>query len=121
MDILLDEETHDVAFSNTEITVTTEQKQSVAQLLKIKLFTFSGEWFLDTANGVPYYQQIFGKVRSKEAIDAIFRAKISEEVDVLEITEFDSTLSDDRTYTLSFRVRTTLGQVTDNIQIEIGA
>ena len=121
MDILLDEETHDLVFNNSSVTVTTKQKQSVAQLLKIKLFTFLGEWFLDTDNGVPYYQKIFGKVRSKEAIDAIFRAKIVEEPDVVEITEFESTLSADRTYSLKFRVRTTLDQVTDSIVIELGA
>lgn len=121
MDLQLDEETHDIVFNNNIVTVTTEQKQSVAQLLKIKLLTFLGEWFLDTDNGVPYYQQIFGKVRSKAAVDAIFRQKISEEPEVVEIVEFESEISADRTYSLKFRVRTTLDQITDSIQIDVGA
>ena len=121
MDLLLDAETHDIVFDNSGATATTEQKQSVAQLLKIKLLTFLGEWFLNTDNGVPYYQQIFGKVRSKAAVDAIFREKILEEPEVLELVEFESSINAERTYSLTFRVRTTLGQITDSINIDVGA
>ena len=121
MDLLLDEDTHDVVFDNSTTTVTNEQRQSVAQLLKIKLLTFLSEWFLDTTAGVPYYEQIFGKVRSKAAIDAIFRAQIESEPAVLEIVDFDSTLDGTRTYSLRFRVRTTLDQITEFISLDVGA
>lgn len=121
MDILVDPDTGDVVYDNTQVTVTEEQRQSVAQKLTIKLQTFLGEWFLNTANGVPYYQEIFGKVRSKSTIDIIFREKISEEPDVIEITEFNSEITPDRTYRLTFRVRTSLNQITDNISVSIGA
>lgn len=126
MDMLLDNDPlsptyGDLIYDNSSVTVTSSQAESVAQKLTIKLRTFLGEWFLNTANGVPYYQQIFGKVRSKAAIDSIFMEKIAEEPDVVELVEFTSEISNDRTYTISFRVRTTLGQITDQINISVGA
>lgn len=126
MDMLLDNDPlssnyGDLIYNNSSATVTTNQAESVAQKLTIKLRTFLGEWFLNTANGVPYYQQIFGKVRSKVTIDSIFIEKIVEEPDVVELVEFTSEISNDRTYTISFRVRTTLGQITDQVNISVGA
>lgn len=121
MDLLVDQDTGDLVYDNTKVTVTEEQRQSVAQKLQIKLQTFLGEWFLNTASGIPYYEQIFGKVRSKSSIDLIFQQKILEEPDVVEITEFTSEITSGRSYNLSFRVRTTLNQITNNINIEIGA
>lgn len=126
MDMLLDNDPlsptyGDLIYDNSSVTVTGSQAKGVAQKLTIKLRTFLGEWFLNTANGVPYYQQIFGKVRSKATIDSIFIEKIVEEPDVAELVEFTSEISNDRTYTISFRVRTTLGQITDQVNISVGA
>lgn len=126
MDMLLDNDPlsptyGDLIYDNSSVTVTGSQAEGVAQKLTIKLRTFLGEWFLNTANGVPYYQQIFGKVRSKATIDSIFIEKIVEEPDVAELVEFTSEISNDRTYTISFRVRTSLGQITDQVNISVGA
>ena len=111
----------DVVYDNTTVTVTGSSAESVAQRLTVKLNTFLGEWFLNTTTGVPYYQQIFGKVRSKAAIDIIFQQQISSEPGVLEITDFFSDISSGRTYSLSFRVRTTQNQITETITINVGA
>jgi enolase len=111
----------DVVYDNTKVTVTGGTAEAVAQRLTIKLNTFLGEWFLNTTTGVPYYQQIFGKVRSKAAIDIIFRQQISSEPGVLEITDFFSDISAGRTYSLTFRVRTTQNQITETITINVGA
>lgn len=126
MDMLLDNDPlsptyGDLIYDNSSVTVTGNQAGGVAQKLTIKLRTFLGEWFLNTATGVPYYQQIFGKVRSKATIDSIFIEKIVEEPDVAELVEFTSEILNDRTYTISFRVRTTLGQITDQVNISVGA
>ena len=116
MDIQLDELTHDVVFNNSNITLTAGIKDSVAQRLKIKLLTFLGEWFLDTTNGMPYIQQIFGKVKNKSTIDAIFQQKILEEPGVLSITSFESTLGTDRRYSVKFSCLTSEGE-TDGITL----
>lgn len=111
----------DVIYDNSMATTTEDLGVSVAQKLTIRLTTFKGEWFINTGHGVPYYQEIFGKVRNKETIDLIFQQQILQEPAVVEITEFSSEIAPNRTYSLNFRVRITSGQVTDNIQINLGA
>lgn len=111
----------DVIYDNTGATTTLDQADSVAQKLKIKCSTFKTEWFINTDNGIPYYQEIFGKVRNKQTIDLIFQRAILEEPDVVELVEFTSSIDNGRTYNIQFRVRTTLGQITNNIQVNAGA
>ncbi len=119
MDILVSNETGDVVYTNADIPpVTDEQRLDVAQRLRIKLQTYLGEWFLNIETGVPYYERILRKGVRKQDIDVIFQTLILEEPDVLEITEFSSTLSGAREYELSFRVRVA-GGTTDQIVIEV--
>lgn len=121
MDLLLDPVTHDLVFVNGQATVTQTQSEIVTQRLKIILYTFLGEWFLDTSIGVPYFQQVFGKVRSKSAIDVIFQNIISNDEGVVEIREFSSDLSTgDRGYTMTFKVRCNDDTITDDITITVG-
>lgn len=121
MDLLLDPLTHDMVFTNGKTEVTQTQAEIVAQRLKITLYTFLGEWFLDRDVGIPYYQQIFGKVRSKSAIDVIFQNAISADPGVAEIKEFASSLgSANRGYTMTFKVRAIDDTVTDDITINVG-
>ena len=121
MDLLLDPTTNDLIFVNGQATVTQTQSEIVAQRLKITLYTFLGEWFLDTSIGVPYFQQIFGKIKSKAAIDVIFQNIISADEGVVEIKEFTSTLGTaDRGYTMTFKVRVSDDTVTDDITISVG-
>lgn len=121
MDLLLDPNSHDIVFVNGFPSVTQSQGEIVAQRLKIALYTFLGEWFLDETIGVPYFQQIFGKVRSKSAIDVIFQNIISNDEGVVEIREFTSSMSSgDRGYTMTFKVRVADDTVTDDITISVG-
>lgn len=121
MDLLLDPLTNDLVFVNGVTSVTQTQSEIVAQRLKITLYTFLGEWFLDTTIGVPYFQQIFGKVRSKAAIDVIFQNVISADAGVVEIREFTSSMSTgDRGYTMTFKVRVSDDTITDAINISVG-
>lgn len=118
MDIKLSDD-NDILFDNSDNpAVTGEERQDVAQRLTIKLQTYLGEWFLNNTVGVPYHTRVFQKGVKKENVDIIFQSLILEEPDVLSITEFSSTLSPERVYTLSFRVRVASG-VTDAITIEV--
>ncbi len=119
MDILVSNETGDVVYTNADIPpVADEQRLDVAQRLRIKLQTYLGEWFLNIETGVPYYERILRKGVRKQDIDVIFQALIREEDGVLEIVEFESTLSPSREYNMRFRVRTDEG-TTATINIEI--
>lgn len=116
MDILLDPVSHDCVFINGACPVTTERTEVVAQRLKIKLLSFTGEWFLDLGYGVPYWQRILGKKNKKGDVDLIFQQAILEERGVKEITFFESSLVN-RVYSMSFRVKVTTGDETSTITI----
>ncbi|WYN05062.1 hypothetical protein ISREJYDI_CDS0097 [Pseudomonas phage UNO-G1W1] len=105
MDLLLNTDTGDIIFQNGLCPVTQLQADVVAQRLRIKLYTFYGEWFLDGTIGVPYIQQIFGKVRKKSTVDLIFQGIISNDPGVIEIVSFTSEISPQRGYTMTFTVR----------------
>lgn len=120
MDILLDEDTHDAIFLNGATPVTPNLLGSLKQRLKVKLLTFKGEWFLDTNYGTPYFQQIFGKNRSKGAIDLIFRELIQDDEDVVNIIRFESEISSDRTYALTFSVKSRTGETLEIESLEVG-
>jgi len=120
MDILLDETTHDALFINGATPTTSSIADGLKQRLKIKLLTFKGEWFLDINYGTPYFQQIFGKNRSKGTVDIIFRQVISSDQDVVAITRFASTLSADRVYSLNFAVKSRDGTTIEITELEVG-
>lgn len=118
MDLLLDPVTHDIVWSNEALHVTKTPQEVVAQRLKIKLWTFQGEWFLNAALGIPYFQSILGKGRLKTSIDAIFQQAILSDPDVVEIIEYGSSLHvDTRSFKMEFRVRTVTNFITDTIEI----
>ena len=120
MDILLNPDTHDVEFVNGDCPVTTTIQLGVAQRLKIMLQTFLGEWFLNTDTGIPYFEAIFGKVRSKSSVDLILQEKILSDPGVIEMVEFESELDGARrVYSMRFKVRTSEG-VTDDITLTLG-
>lgn len=112
MDLLLSPETHDMIFVNGGCPVTVSQQDIVAQRLKITLQTFLGEWFLDTDLGIPYFQQIFTKIRSKATVDAIFQQAILDDPGVLEIVSYESSLdASTRGFDLVFSVRVADGTI----------
>lgn len=124
MDLLLDLDPispsyGDLTFKNGPLTpefTTQSRVDVVAQRLFILLRTFEGEWFLDTEYGIPYFQSILGKKTSKSAVDLIFQREILSENGVKELTFFESTFVN-RQYSLTFRVKVTSGDETENITI----
>lgn len=117
MDLLLNEETHDLVWNNGALTkefTTQPFTQNVSQRLKIRLLTFRNEWFLDTNYGVPWFQEILGKKPSKSKVDQILQQQILEESGVKEIVSFNSTFQN-RQYSLSFSVKVVTGEITSPI------
>lgn len=112
MDIKLDPN-GDVSFLNGESSVTSIGAEDLAQRLQIRLRTFLGEWFMDNTLGVDWWGRVFGKNRSKTAVDALIQAEILKEPDALQIVTFSSSISTDRKYSATFQVRTEDGAVSD--------
>ena len=120
MDLLIDQETGDLSFINGECPVTQLQTDVVAQRLRVTLYTFYGEWFLNNQIGVPYIQQIFTKVQKKSSIDVMAQGVISADPGVLEIISFTSDISPQRGYTMTFSVRVSNNSITPPITFNLG-
>lgn len=116
IDLLLNSETNDLVFTNGVCPVTNTDFSVVGQRLKIRLQTFQGEYDFNTGYGVPYFQRILGKKIRKQDVDNIFQQIILEEVGVLEILKFNSTLIN-KTYNLNFSVRDDKGAISSNIAL----
>jgi hypothetical protein len=111
--------THDIVWNNGPLTkeyTTQPFVENVAQRLKIRLLTFKGEWFINTAYGMPYWQEILGRKINKGKVDRIFQQEILAENGVKEIVSFSSTLVN-RQYNLTFKVKVFTDELSETITI----
>lgn len=76
IDIKLDALTHDLSFSKTKDLVLIDGAARIAQQVKVTLWTFFGEWFLDETFGVPYLEFILIKNPNRALIENILRQKV---------------------------------------------
>ena len=52
---------NDIFFTDYNLTFVTDINDQILQRVKVRLRFFEGEWFLNTAHGVPYFQSILGQ------------------------------------------------------------
>lgn len=88
----------------------------VAQLCRIAVQTFAGEWFLDLDVGVPYWDAIFGASADigELAAHGGFRDELLAVNGVIEILVLNVTFDNaqSRTLTVEWQVRTAIGNTT---------
>ncbi len=83
---------------------------AVVQRLRTKLRFYLGEWYLNRAAGVPWFQKIFSTPADIENNERIIKKLILDDPDVVEIQEFSSAFEGaTRAYTITFRVLTVFG------------
>lgn len=114
MDIKLGED-GDISLVNGDAQTTSIGAEDLAQRLRIRLNTFQGEWFMDNTLGIDWWNRVMGKNRSKMAVDAIIQDSILKEPDALQIVSYTSSISTDRKFSCSFRVRTENGAISSAI------
>lgn len=105
-DLELGVESHDLIIKDGDLSLLNEEAKVARQTLKLNLLFFKGEWFLDLEYGVPYFQSILKKGVSKGLVDSIFRKKITESYNIVEIIDFRTSLSNS-SYTLDLFTATT--------------
>lgn len=111
-DIAMDVSTGDIALKDNDILLI-DNAERVAQQVLIALREWRGEWFLKTADGVPYLEYILVKnpniahVRQvlTEAIESVEGVKKCTELDL----QFNRVL---RTLSVSYEIDTDYGLVT---------
>ena len=114
MDIKLGED-GDISLVNGDAQTTSIGAEDLAQRLRIRLNTFQGEWFMDNTLGIDWWNRVMGKNRSKMAVDALIQDAILKEPDALQIVSYTSSISTDRKFSCSFRVRTEDGAISSAI------
>lgn len=103
-DLLL-AENGDLAIVNNDLAITND-KQSLAQKIKVALKTIEGEYFYNSSIGVPYFSEILGQNNAIDTIRAIMIDYISKIEGVKELTDFNLSL-DSRTRVLNMKFTVT--------------
>lgn len=84
---------------------------SVIQFTMQRLRLFLGEWFMNTQDGVPWYQQILVKNADKATVDGLLRDCILATPGVTALLSFQSTQDrSKRIMTVSFTILTAMGK-----------
>lgn len=97
---------HDLDFN--DFILTTDNLQSCAQKVKIRLLRYFGEYFKDTTLGIDYFGTVLRKGTPKSAIDIIFIEEIINTVGVTSVDVYESTITSG-VYVASFAATTTEG------------
>lgn len=114
IDFALDPVTRDMVFGRATAGAATilplDGAERVAQAVGIRLRTWLGEWFLDVTHGVPYVDEVLGKGRRPELVEAVLRAQILSVAGVQGIDAFALTIDPRaRTARVDFTVRSAEG------------
>lgn len=110
-DIALNTTTDDILILKGDL-VLTIGREAIRQHIQQRLRSFSGEWFLDLAAGLPYYQSILVKNPNLQAIQGILQAEIIATPGVLELQDFRLNYDNKtRRLTCEFTVSTIDGEI----------
>lgn len=103
------EKDHDLSIVNHDLFLVTEI-EAVAQHLRARLWFFFAEWFLDTTEGIRYFEDVLVKNPNLPRIETLFKKAILGTPEVNRLVEFGLTYSANaRAISLSFKVDTIYG------------
>lgn len=88
------------------------EREEIAQTILTRLRLFLGEYFRDTTDGTPWYEQILGKFTNLATAEAALRARIANTPGVIRLTRFTADFdTPTRKYTVTAGALTEFGQV----------
>lgn len=90
--------------------------EEIAQILRQRLRVFKGDWFLDTSEGIPYYEEILKKNPSPVTVDSLFKNEILNTPGVVELLSFELII-EGRRLDLTFSARTEQGILNFNEEL----
>ena len=110
-DVALSAASHDLLITNGDLLVIGNAER-VAQMIKVTLLAWKGEWFLDQRFGVPYLESVLVKNPNMAHIRGILRAKIQEVPGVNRVISLSTALNvRERTLSVSYEASTEYGLV----------
>lgn len=92
------------------LTLVTDKVQWAAQKLTNRFLFFLGEWFLDTTQGLPYFQQIAVKNPNLRVLKQIFTKVILSTPPIVSINSLVVTINSMRQAQLSLSAKCDTGQ-----------
>lgn len=116
-DIKLNTETHDIDLSSGTLDLFLSNTDVVAQRVKIAILKKQGEWFRDSSEGVPYYQEFFTKRNNKKFVDQFMVSYISSVEDVNAVLSYESSITAGRILAVSVIIETDFGAI---VTLELG-
>lgn len=84
----------DYSFGNGQLDFWRDVPQAVGQAAQTRLQLWLGEWFLNTEEGTPYAQGVFGK-NKKETADLTIQQRVLGTEGLVEIESFESEIDPD--------------------------
>lgn len=110
-DIALNAKTHDISVNGGNLRLI-DNKERIAQQLRITLWEWLGEWFLDARDGVPYREYILVKNPNMKHIRQVISDNIMKVNGVNRIDELNLNFDHkNRTLIVDFSVDTDDGQI----------
>lgn len=96
-----------------------EDKDVVLLAVKSRLQFFKGEWFLDTDDGTPYFQDIFVKPARLRLIEGILKRRILETPGIESFNKFELNFTkNDRNLIVNFEAVDEFGQ-TNSVEVTL--
>ncbi len=91
------------------------EREEIAQTIRTRLRLFLGEYFRNSQDGTPWFQDILGKGSTLTNKDAAIKRRIVQTDGVLQILTYDADYDiNTRQYTVTGSVLTTFGEVLFN-------
>lgn len=94
----------DLSLASGRLAIVRDAAQEAAITLRNKFLRVKGEWFLDSEEGIPYFELVFLKNPNLPVVRRIFEKVILSVPAILEIQEFDLSI-DVATRNLRFSFR----------------
>lgn len=84
----------------------------VEQKIRTRLLFLRGEWALDTRLGMPWFEEILGRRVLPERLDSLVRQAINTILEVATVNQVAVDVDElNRSYTISYQVTTTGGEI----------
>lgn len=101
---------NEIVFTNGALTLV-QDEAAVAQHVRIRLRFFKGEYFLNPAEGIPFYERVLIKNPSMPLVIALFKRVVRETPGIVEILSFAADyVPATRSLTLNFEARCSSGE-----------
>lgn len=102
----------DYVFGHGQADFHQDAPEAVAQAVQTRLGLFTGEWFLNTANGTPWRTDVLGK-NTSGAYDMVIKERILGTLGVSSLDSYSSTLDrNNRSLAVTARITTVYGATT---------